>query len=68
MKEELDQEKLKIIHAQVVFGTWFQKCEEMVNLANRILRVFPPILRDMYEEMTCDDTPTVVFDFVIFCN
>lgn len=49
-------------------GKWYDKCVEVVKLANDILRTFPLRLDNALENMTYKNVPLVVFDFIILCK
>lgn len=41
---------------------------QVVELSNNLLQDMPRKLRDVFEDMTHENTPPVVFDFIIFCR
>lgn len=47
---------------------WFGKCDHVVELANSLLFTFPLRLRDNFEEIMSENTPPIIYDFIIFCS
>lgn len=61
----MKQEEGFSLHAQVTADKWFVKCEEVVKLSNHLIGIFPLRLRYAYKEMIYENTPPVVFNFIL---
>lgn len=66
--EELKVKAAFSLHAQITVGKWFIKCEEVVKLANCLIHIFSPRLKDAFEEMTYENTPPTIFHFILLCR
>lgn len=60
------QEQENTYYACLEVDKWFTKYEQVADLANSLLRTLPLRLRDYFEEMTSEDTPPIIYDFIIF--
>lgn len=68
VEEKLHRKKICTFNTRLEAGKWYEKCVEVIKLANDILRTFPLRLDNALENMTYENVPLVVFDFIILCK
>ena len=56
------------LYAQVTVGEWFVKCEEVDKLANYLIHVIPKRIKRFYDDVTYENTPHAIFNFILFCQ
>lgn len=65
--ENLSQrDRANTYHARLESDKWFVKYEQVLELANLLLHTFPLRLRYAFKVMTPENTPSIIFDFIIF--
>lgn len=47
---------------------WYGKCVQLVEFTNGLIQDMPRKLRDAFDEMNHDNTPTTIFDFIMSCR
>lgn len=47
---------------------WYRKCIQVIDFSNDLVMDMPLKLRDAFNDMTPNNTPPIVFDFIIFCR
>lgn len=47
---------------------WYVKCVYLVEFANGLKKGLPWMLRDVFDKMNPDNTPSAVFKFIMFCK